>query len=82
MKNKLTSLLIALCILLAPGFPVMASGKPPEKGGVLPTIILPISKSPPEKAYLGLSGDGLFKIPQIKSKVVLIFWNSYSRLPD
>ncbi|OGP64035.1 MAG: redoxin [Deltaproteobacteria bacterium RBG_13_47_9] len=29
-------------------------------------------KSPAEKSYLGLSGEGLFKIPQIKAKVVVV----------
>jgi peroxiredoxin len=33
---------------------------------------LPIPKNASEKSYLGLSGDGLFKIPQIKSKVVIV----------
>ena len=50
---------------------IWAAG-PPVKGGVLPMINLPIPKTPAEKSYLGLSGDGLFKIPQIKSKVVIV----------
>ena len=48
-----------------------AANAPPIKGGVLPVINLPIPKSLEEKDYLGLSGDGLFKIPQIKAKVVI-----------
>jgi len=48
-----------------------AANAPPVKGGVLPAINLPIPKSPEEKSYLGLSGDGFFKIPQIKAKVVI-----------
>jgi len=49
-----------------------AANAPPAKGGVLPVINLPIPKSLDEKDYLGLSGDSLFKIPQIKAKVVIV----------
>jgi thiol-disulfide isomerase/thioredoxin len=52
--------------------PVFAEGSFPVKGGNLPGIRLPIPKDSNEKEYLGLSGDGFFKIPQIKSKGVLI----------
>ena len=44
----------------------------PVKGGRLPVINLPIPKNPDEKMYLGLSGDGFFKIQQIKANAVLI----------
>ena len=50
----------------------LASNPPPSKGDVLPVINLSIPKNPDEKAYLGLSGAGTFKIPQIKAKVVII----------
>ena len=43
-----------------------------QKGGQLPSIVLQIPKSTEEKAYLGLSGSGTFKIPQIKADVVII----------
>ena len=48
-----------------------AANAPPTTGGVLPLINLPIPISPEEKDYLGLSGNGSFKIPQIKAKVVI-----------
>jgi len=48
-----------------------AANAPPVKGGVLPAVNLPIPKSLEEKSYLGLSGDGFCKIPQIKAKVVI-----------
>ncbi len=51
---------------------VFAEGSFPVKGESLPGIRLPIPKDPNEKIYLGLSGDGFFRIPQIKSKGVLI----------
>ena len=53
-------------------FPALAANKPPEKGEVLPVMNLPTPKNPDERSYLGLSGSGLFKIPQIKAKVVII----------
>ena len=61
-------------ILLFSAFisPALAANKPPEKGEQLPVINLPIPKNPEERNYLGLSGSGSFKIPQIKAKVVII----------
>jgi peroxiredoxin len=44
----------------------------PAKGGKLPVINLQIPKDPTEKVYLGLSGSGYFKIPQIKASGLLI----------
>jgi thiol-disulfide isomerase/thioredoxin len=72
--NKIVVLLAAVTLFwfLVFCFPAVAANKPPEKGEVLPVINLPIPKNPVEKTYLGLSGDGLFKIPQIKAKVVII----------
>jgi hypothetical protein len=52
--------------------PVFAGGSFPAKGGILPGIRLPIPKDSNERTYLGLSGNGFFEIPQIKSKGVLI----------
>jgi thiol-disulfide isomerase/thioredoxin len=53
-------------------FPALAANKPPEKGEVLPAISLSIPKNLDERNYLGLSGSGLFKIPQIKAKAVIV----------
>ena len=72
MKKAVISLAMLIVLCLAFGFHTLAADKPPEKGGVLPVINLPIPKNPPEKAYLGLSGDGVFKIPQINANVVII----------
>jgi thiol-disulfide isomerase/thioredoxin len=74
--KKLFSLLIAFFVSFAffsaPDVPVYAAKEPPAEGGVLPVIKLPIPKSPEEKNYLGLKGEGSFTIPQVKAKVVLI----------
>jgi len=42
------------------------------KGEKLPAINLPIPKNSDEKIYLGLSGEGVFKISQVKAQAVLI----------
>ncbi len=59
-------LLLIVCSL------VLASNLPPAKGGILPRIKLPVPKDPGEKSYLGISGSGFFRIPQIQAKVVII----------
>jgi peroxiredoxin len=56
----------------------LAANKPPEKGEQLPVINLPIPENPQEKNYLGVSGSGLFKIPQIKARIVIVeFFSMY-----
>jgi thiol-disulfide isomerase/thioredoxin len=74
--KRLSSLLVALIVGFAFSsvfnFPVYAAKEPPAEGGPLPVIKLPIPKSPEEKNYLGLKGEGTFTIPQIKAKVVII----------
>ena len=52
--------------------PVMAANKPPAKGATLPQIRLAIPKDPGEKSYLGISGEGDFKVSQIKASAVII----------
>ncbi|MEJ2727069.1 MAG: hypothetical protein P8185_00940 [Deltaproteobacteria bacterium] len=51
---------------------VAAAGQPPEEGGVLPGIFLPVPKNPELQSYLGLTGKGKFEIPKIKAEVVII----------
>ena len=67
-KVKIVSAL--LLVILAT--PAMVPAEPPRKGGPLPSIMLPIPKSVEEKTYLGLSGTGTFKIPQIRADVVIV----------
>ena len=62
-------------LLLSPGNPTLAASTtslPPVKGGTLPVINLQVPKDPAEKMYLGLSGSGFFRIPQIKAQAVVI----------
>jgi len=72
MKKTYLTMPVIPILLLALVFPVLSANKPPEKGETLPVFNLPIPKNPAEKTYLGLSGDGLFKIPQIKARVVIV----------
>jgi len=45
---------------------------PPPEGGVLPEIVLTVPESPEQREYLGLAGKNTFKIPEIKSEIVII----------
>ena len=72
MKNFLISSLAISLLVLGIGYPAFTANSPPSTGGVLPTINLPIPKILSEKQYLGLAGEGIFKIPQIKAEVVII----------
>jgi peroxiredoxin len=72
MKKYLPVLAIMTLLFSTAVFPALAANKPPQKGEGLPEINLPIPKNPDEKNYLGLSGSGLFKIQQIKAKVVIV----------
>ncbi len=72
MKKRWPSFVMLAVLMIVFNSGVFAANPPPSKGGVLPVINLPIPKNAAEKTYLGLSGDGFFKIPQIKSKVVVI----------
>ena len=72
MKKILFYLTVMILLLSTLAFSALSANKPPEKGEVLPVIDLPVPKNPDERNYLGLSGSGLFKIPQIKAKVVII----------
>ena len=51
---------------------VIAANKPPAKGGTLPPIRIPLPKDFHERDYLGISGQGYFRIPQIKTTIVII----------
>ncbi len=71
--GKIAKLLIAIVLLsLTVNGLAFATDSSPAKGGKLPGFSLPIPKDSNEKNYLGLSGEGLFKIPQIKAECVLI----------
>jgi peroxiredoxin len=72
MKKILTVLAMITFLFSILVFPALAANKPPGKGEGLPVINLPVPKNADERNYLGLSGSGLFKIPQIKAKAVIV----------
>jgi thiol-disulfide isomerase/thioredoxin len=73
-KNLLALVIIAPLFLTIGSVSLGASTTqvPLAKGEKLPLISLPIPKNPGEKSYLGLTGEGFFKINQIKADAVLI----------
>jgi peroxiredoxin len=71
MKKILTFFIGMSVFLLMITYPPL-EGASPSKDSVLPGINLSIPKDPAEKGYLGLSGEGLFKIPQIKARIVIV----------
>ncbi len=73
MKSMLicrTMVIAVFFLMLHSGSALAASGQ--QTGGVLPDIDLPVPEDATRKSYLGLSGEGLFQIPQIKAEVVII----------
>jgi len=52
--------------------PVPAAESPPVKGETLPEINLAVPQKSEHRSYLGLPVSGLFKIPDIKARVILI----------
>jgi len=68
----ITRLVVIVLLSLALSSSIFATSSSPVKGGKLPIISFPIPKNSYEKIYLGLSGEGFFKISQIKAKGVLI----------
>lgn len=64
--------LLVLFFLFLAASQALAANTTPQPGDLLPALSLPIPKNPEERAYLSLSGDGLFKIAQLKAQVVII----------
>ena len=61
-----------MMILLAPlGRGLVFSG-PPKEGGILPDFYLPVPGEIQYQRYLGLDDQSKFKIPEIKTDVVII----------
>ena len=61
-----------ILLVIALIIPVAILAQALQKDGQLPSIVLPIPRSAEERMYLGLSGSGTFKIPQIRADVVII----------
>jgi peroxiredoxin len=75
MKRILRLLIALIGIILFSHFllhSMEAAGEIPLKGGVFPSIKLPIPKDVDEQRYLGISEGRNFSILQIKARVVII----------
>lgn len=71
--KKILGLIFVFSLLAYSTLALLASPiRPPQKGETLPSFSLPIPKDLSLKEYLGLSGEGLFRIPEIKTKVLII----------
>lgn len=71
-KNAIHGLTIIVALALAFNpFPAPAAA-PPQEGDAFPEISLTVPQDPSQKDYLGLSGEGQFKISDIKADGVII----------
>jgi peroxiredoxin len=70
-KSGSIFMIVLMCSLAV--IPVLhAAVTIPAKGEGFPEITLPIPDKDAEKAYLGLSGEGTFRLSQMKADVVII----------
>jgi thiol-disulfide isomerase/thioredoxin len=72
MKRKILCLAVFLMMLILASAIGAAENSPPKVGSVFPEIELLKPNNSDQLKYLGLSGNGFFKINQIKAKVVII----------
>ena len=49
-----------------------AKSAPPAEGDPLPDIVLPVPDNPAHRNYLGLAGQGNFRIPEIDAPLIII----------
>jgi peroxiredoxin len=63
--------LFALVFFVGQG-PLWAKTRAPQENSILPDFQLPIPADAADRQYLGLQGNGLFKMHQIKAKAVII----------
>ncbi|MDY6793413.1 MAG: redoxin domain-containing protein [Thermodesulfobacteriota bacterium] len=70
---KIKFILLYILVFLASSiYPAYLYGSPLTEGNELPDMELTIPKNQGHQQYLGLTGEGTFKVPQIKAKVVII----------
>lgn len=70
-----------ILILLVPSaisLPVLGFGGELQRGDLLPAIKLSVPKGAEAKGYLGLSGEGVFALSEVKGEVIVIeIFNMY-----
>jgi len=64
------AIIAALAFALNPILTLAAA--PPQEGEAFPEISLTIPQDPSQRDYLGLSGEGQFKVSDIKAEAVII----------
>jgi peroxiredoxin len=67
--NQLAAVAIFVLVFNAQS---IGASSTPKQGGTLPAMKLNVPKDPVLRSYLGLSGEGLFEISEIKAEVVII----------
>ena len=72
LKKLLILLLFFLALFALVHYPVVAAGKHPAPGTVLPQFQLEVPEDAEAKDYLGLSGSGGFSVSEINAPVVVI----------
>jgi peroxiredoxin len=70
-KTILVWLTIIVAITVLSGVAI-AENRPPQVGGFLPDIVLPVPQNLLHVEYLGIETKGSFKIPQIAADTVII----------
>ncbi len=71
--KKIVAVLLFLALAFLTGETLLqAETRVPQENTVLPDFQLPIPADPAHRQYLGLTGDGFFKINNIKAKAVII----------
>lgn len=79
-EKKSIALYIALLCLFVPyAFSFANVSKPIKEGDEFPSIHLPCPESSEARQYLGIEDEDSFTIPQVKAKVVIVyFFSSHS----
>jgi peroxiredoxin len=70
-RTTLVCLIFVAAMTVCSGV-ALAENRPPQIGGVLPEIVLPVPQNPVYVEYLGIETKGSFKIPQIAADIVII----------
>jgi thiol-disulfide isomerase/thioredoxin len=71
-RKRMSIALAAATVLVVLCSAATAAEGPPLEGGVLPDISFPVPEKKEDQHYLGVGGQGTFKIPRLNASVVII----------
>lgn len=71
-RFRINGLVVMAVFMVLAGAGLVSATSPPQKGDVLPELNLSVPQDPEHRSYLGVSGQGVFQVPQIKAEVVLV----------